>query len=303
MTRINLVGAALCAFVLIGAFLIGDGAHHYLNATGIVIVVAGTVGATLLSFPAALLRSAFRVVWNVYRVEPVTAASIVEALMELAQLSRHDGLLSLQRFEDRTEVSFLKTALEMLVDGYDEREIRDLLQTESTFFARRREEHERVFRHMAQLAPAFGVAGSVVGLIGTLAGLGETSVILETIPLALTSTLYGVLLGNFVFHPIAESLHSKTAQELFLQQLIVEGVVAVHQERNPSRLERKLLSFLTPAARPRNQQSFDEIRRRYRKLQLAGDRGRSELRIHREETPKESTGPQANDTFRSRATP
>ena len=285
MTRHNLGGAALCAVVLLGAFLAGEGAHHYLNLTGLLIVLAGTAGATLMSFPTGVLRSAFRVAWNVYKVEPVTPASVVEALMELALQSRRDGMLSLQGLEGRTEVTYLKTALEMLVDGYEEPEIRDLLQTESTFFLRRREELERVFRHMAQLAPAFGVAGSVVGLIGMLTGLGEIAVILENIPLALTSTLYGVLLGSFVFHPIAESIHSKTDKEMFLQQLIVEGVVAVHQERNPTRLERKLLSFLTPAARPGNQQSFDQIRRKYRKLQLERDGAGFQVRIHGADAP------------------
>jgi chemotaxis protein MotA len=160
-------------------------------------------------------------------------------------------------------VSFLKSALEMLVDGWDEREIRDVLLTELTFFRRRRQEHERVFRHTARLAPAFGVAGSVVGLIGMLTGLGDTGVILETIPLALTSTLYGIVLCNFVLTPMAESIFFKTQQELLLYKLIVDGVSAIQQEKNPHKLERKLSSFLTPAARARNQRSFAEIRRKY----------------------------------------
>lgn len=280
MSRINLAGAALCALIMTAAFLSGEGAHHYLNLTGLLIVVAGTLGATLLSFPSAMLRSALHVAWNVYRVEPVTPARVVEALMELALLSRHDGMLSLQNIEGRTDVTYLKTALEMLVDGYEEQEMRDLLQTESTFFLRRREELERVFRHIAQLSPAFGVAGSVVGLIGLLTGIGDVSTILASIPIALTSTLYGVLFGSFIFQPIAESIHSKTEQEMFLQRLIVEGVVAVHRESNPSRLERKLLSFLTPAARPRNQQSFDQIRRKYRKLKMQRGSAELELRVH-----------------------
>ena len=140
---------------------------------------------------------------------------------------------------------------------------RDVLLTELYFFRRRRQEHERVFRHTARLAPAFGVAGSVVGLIGMLTGLGDTGVILKTIPLALTSTLYGIVLCNLVLTPVAESIYFKTQQELLLQRLILEGVVAVQQESKPNRLERRLLSFLTPAERPSQQQGFDEIHARY----------------------------------------
>ena len=178
---------------------------------------------------------------------------------------------TIERLEGNTDVTFLKSALEMLVDGYDEGEIRDILTTEMYFFRRRRQAHERVFRNLAQVAPAFGVAGSVVGLVGMLTGLGDTGIILKSIPIALTSTLYGVVLGNFVFNPIAESICSKTEQELLLKQLIVEGVAAVHREPRPTRLERKLLSFLTPAARPLSQRSFDEIRKKYRRLRLEGD--------------------------------
>jgi chemotaxis protein MotA len=259
----NVAGAALCALILLAVFLAGEGRVHYLNAPGLLIVLAGTCGATLLSFPMSGLRAGIRVAWNVYRVQPVAPATVVGGLVDIALRSRSDGVLALEDLEDNTEVSFLKSALELLVDGYDEREIRESLGTEMSFFVQRRAEHERVFRHMAQLAPAFGVAGSVVGLIGMLTGLGDTRIILETIPLALTSTLYGVVLGSFVCSPIAESIRSKTQQELLLQRLILEGVVAVQQERKPDRLERRLLSFLTPAERPSHQRSFDEIHARY----------------------------------------
>jgi chemotaxis protein MotA len=261
--------------VLVGAFLIGEGRAHYVNASGLLIVLAGTFGATLSSFPMSELRAAMRVATNVYRVQPVAPAAVVGALMDIALRSRSDGVLALEELEENTEVSFLRGALEMLVDGYDEREIRESLGTEMSFFVQRRGEHERVFRHMAQLAPAFGVAGSVVGLIGMLTGLGDTQIILKTIPLALTSTLYGVVLGSFVFNPMAESIRSKTQQELLLQRLVVEGVVAVQQESRPDRLERRLLSFLTPAERPRHKQSLEQVHARYvsqRRDALEGER-------------------------------
>ena len=236
-----------------------------------VIVVSGTLGATFLSFPANALSSAFRVAWNTYRVKPLAAGEIVEALIDISLRSRRDGFLSLERIEQKTDVSFLKSALGLLVDGYEEREMRDQLTTEMYFFRRRRQDHERVFRHMARLAPAFGVAGSVIGLIGMLTGLGDTAVILKTIPLALTSTLYGIVACNFLLTPIAESIHCKTQQELLLQKLTIEGVVAIRQERNSHKLEKKLSSFLTPAARHGNQRTFQQIREKYRRVELAED--------------------------------
>ena len=101
----------------------------------------------------------------------------------------------------------------------------------------------------ARLAPAFGVAGSVIGLIAMLSGIGDPDVIIKSIPVALTSTLYGIVLSNFFLIPMAENLHSKTQNELLTQKLITDGVIAIRYEQNPFRLIRKLESFLTPSAR------------------------------------------------------
>lgn len=268
MTVKNRLGALVCAAVFVAAFLGTEEAPYYLNLTGLLIVFSGTLGATLLSYPLSALHNAIRVAWNSYRSRPVTSDQVVEALLDVSMHSRKRGFLALEKIEDHTEVSFLKGALEMLVDGYSRDELVDVLTTEMRFFERRRQKHERVFRQMARLAPAFGVAGSVIGLIAMLTGIGDTSVILKTIPLALTSTLYGIVLCNFVFVPIAECIHFKTQEELLLKKLILDGVCAIREERNPRKLEKKLTSFLTPAARRGSERSFEEIRNRYRQLQL-----------------------------------
>jgi chemotaxis protein MotA len=117
------------------------------------------------------------------------------------------------------------------------------------FFKQRRDESERVLRVMADICPAIGLAGSVVGLIGMLSGVNDTGVVLATIPIALTSTLYGVILANFVFLPLAARIREVTDHELLLQKIIIEGVRAIQSELNPRVLEVKLKSFLTPSAR------------------------------------------------------
>lgn len=272
MSRKNFIGALLCVAVFAGAFLAGDGTAHYFNLLGLLIVLSGTLGATLLSYPFDDLGAAFRVARNTYTVKVPTTKEIVNLLLNLSHKSKQEGILALQLDEKRTEVTFLKDALGMLVDGFGRKELAEILTTEMQFFRRRRDRHERVFRHMARLAPAFGVAGSVVGLIGMLTGIGDTAVILRTIPLALTSTLYGIVLCNFVFNPIAESIHFKTQRELLMQRLVTDGVFAILDERNPHRLERKLKSFLTPASRQGEELTFQEIRRRYRELRLEQER-------------------------------
>src|SRR5208282_1981945 len=127
---------------------------------------------------------------------------------------------------------------------------------------------ERIFRQGALFAPAFGVAGSVIGLINMLAGIADPGVILQSIPVALTSPLYGIVLANTVFFPLAEGIHAKTQKELLVQMLITDGVIIVRREPNPRRLALKLESFLTPSARAYENRSLKEIRERMRDLQF-----------------------------------
>ncbi len=263
MSRRNYILAAICALAFAAAFVTVEGAIHFLNPVGLLIVISGTLGATLLSYPFEDLTAAFHVARNAYAVKVPTAEEIVNTLLGLSLKSRRDGILALELDEKKTEVTFLRDALGMLADGFQRKEIEDILVTETHFFKRRRERHERVFRHMARLAPAFGVTGSVVGLIGMLTGLGDTVVILKMIPVALTSTLYGIVLCNFVLNPIAENIHFKTQRELLMQRMVIEGVLSILDERNSHRLERKLKSLMTPSARESRQLDFVELRRRY----------------------------------------
>jgi chemotaxis protein MotA len=131
------------------------------------------------------------------------------------------------------------------------------------FFKLRREDSERVLRTIADFCPAFGLIGSVVGLIAMLGGVGDTSVILRTIPIALTSTLYGLLLSNFFFLPFAATIKERTNHELLLQKIIMEGVIAIESEINPAILKIKLESFLTPSQREPEFVSYAKLRERF----------------------------------------
>jgi len=116
---------------------------------------------------------------------------------------------------------------------------------------------------MALLAPGFGVAGSIIGLIGMLYGVGDTGVILKTIPIALTSTLYGIVFSYYILVPVAENIYSKTQKELFMQSIMTDGIIEIGKEQNLFKLEKRLSSFLTPSAREGKQESLQELRKKY----------------------------------------
>ena len=262
----SIIGIAICTLLLIGSMLIGDGRTLMFNLEGLVVVIAGTLGAVFISYPFNVLRVATRVAMNSYKTKVPSAKEIVDSLLHLSLLSKIDGLLALEQGEDRGSVLFLKRALSMLVDGFNVDELRDALYTEIHFFQQRRSLQERVFRHMAILAPAFGVAGGVIGLVGMLAGIGDTGVILRTIPVALTSTLYGILVAYFICIPIAENIHARTQEELLIHKLIAEGVTLIGQEYNTMRLQTRLQSFITPHERDIQNLSIKDIRDKYEEL-------------------------------------
>jgi chemotaxis protein MotA len=256
----NLVGLLICTILFFSGFFIHGNTGLFLNLSGFLIVVGGTLGATFLSYNMERIEILFRVLKTAYGRPTRNPGDIVKILVDLSVKQRIQGLLALQEDEDETAIVFLRQAIGLLVDGCSRDQIRDSLSAEMYFFRMRRDETRRVLQTMADVAPSFGLVGSVVGLIGMLAGQGSSSVIMLTVPVALTSTLYGIVLANFIFLPFASKIRERTIQELFLQKIITEGVLAVAENLHPRMLERKLKSFLTPSDRQEQFVSYKKIK-------------------------------------------
>ena len=264
MERNKVIGLIICVLLVLSGFAVNGNVGLYFNLAALLIVLGGTFGAAFLSFRMERLSIVYKVLRASYRTRMKTPEEIVEILVDLSVKSKLKGVLSLQEDEEETSVMFLRRALGFLVDGYSEGQIKDILNTEMYFFKLRREETERVLRTIAEICPSFGLVGSMVGLIGMLSGIGDTSVILSTIPVALTSTLYGVVFANFFFIPFAAQIRERTDHELLLQKIILEGVMAIESELNPRVLEMKLKSFLTPASREGRIISLQRIQERFK---------------------------------------
>ena len=267
MRLINVLVVIGCIALFLSGFIMEKGAGLYWNSASLIFVLTGTIGAAFLSYSFLRMKFATIVLINAYFKTLPTESSIVMALLDFSLKSRYEGLLSMENTVDAAQTPFLRDAMMMLVDGRTSEEIKDFMNIEMTFFRQRREQNERVFRAMAITAPAFGLIGSVIGLMGMLAGIGDVGVIIKTIPIALTATLYGILFNNFLFTPIAEKIHARTQDELLLQKLILSGTIAISNAQNPYALEKKLSSFLAPAVRVDIEIKFKEIRKHYMKVQ------------------------------------
>jgi chemotaxis protein MotA len=260
MERKKIIGVICCVALIFLGFAFEGNLSLYFNLAGLFIVLGGTMGATLISFKISSLVNLYQVIKRAYQYPVKEPEEIVEIMIDISVKSRVKGFLSLQKEEEETSILFLRRALGFLVDGYPAREINEILNTEMQFFKLRREESERILKTIAEIAPAFGLIGSIVGLIGMIAGIGESSVILKTIPVALTSTLYGIIISNFILQPFAANLRERTNQELLLQKMILSGILAIESKMHPRMLEMKLKSFLTPSLRSSKLVSIDRIR-------------------------------------------
>ncbi len=261
--RQNFIGLVICILLFCSGFAINGNTGLYFNLAGFLIVIGGTFGATMICFQTKRLAILYKVLTTSYSTRVKEPDEIVEILVDLSVKRRLKGLLSLEEDGGATSITFLRRALGFLVDGYKAEQIEDFLNTEMYFFKVRREQSERVLRTMANIAPAFGLVGSVVGLISLLAGVNEAESILTTIPIALTSTLYGVVLANFVFSPFAANVRERTDRELLLQKIITDAVLVIESNGNPRVLEMKLKSFLTPSSRKGRLTSLRRIQERF----------------------------------------
>lgn len=259
-TKKNIIGLVICVVLFLSGFFIHGNTGLYINLSGFLIIVGGTLGATFLSYKMKRIEILFKVLKTAYGSQTKKPCDVVKMLVDLSVKRRVKGVLALQEDEDEVSVMFLKQAIGFLVDGCSKQQIKESLTAEMYFFRMRRDETRRVLQTMADVAPSFGLVGSVVGLIGMLAGNGDSNVIMATVPIALTSTLYGIICANFIFLPFASNIRERTVKELFLQKIITEGILAIHDELHPRMLERKLKSFLTPSARHHHFVSFEDIK-------------------------------------------
>ena len=259
----NMIGLLLTLVITLAGFLLAGNLGMYFNLSGFLIVMGGSFGCALISYRLDRLAVVYRVILSSYNHRPKQPREIVEILIDLAVKSRFSGILSLQEDERETSILFLRGALGLLVDGRQPSEVQDILGSEMYFFKQRRDDAERIIRTIANYFPPFGLIGSIVGLVAMMVNVGDSSVILASVPIALTSTLYGLVLSNFFFLPFAANLSERTSQELLLQRMILEGVLAIQSDMNPRLLETKLKSFLTPSMRDGKMVSIDRIKQKF----------------------------------------
>jgi len=245
--QLSIVGIILgITLVLFGISIQGE-LIAYWNAPGILIVVGGSLGAMLLSFRMSEIKEIIKVTRQVFSREDEDVVALNDKFFYLAQKARREGLLVLEDELDEIDDPFFRSGLQMVIDGFEPENIRQILNTEIASVEERHNLGQSIFRTWGSYTPAFGMVGTLIGLVAMLAELDDPDAIGPGMATALLTTFYGLLLANLVFLPIATKLEIYSNDEIKRKEAILESLLALQSGINPRLLQEHLKAYLSPA--------------------------------------------------------
>jgi chemotaxis protein MotA len=217
---------------------------QFFDLPSIALVLGGTIGATLVQYSSAELQRCFGILRSSLQGPKCSPFERIQQIVELAHTAREHGLLALENAADRVNDPFFRTGLKIAADGDRMNDLRPLLENEA-FRAEEKIEHAAgILGAMGSYAPAMGLIGTLLGLIKMLSGLNEPQMVGPAMSLALVSTLYGAMVANICFLPLAGKLRSRNEQESLIRRVTIEGVVGLSILESPTLLSQRLKSFV-----------------------------------------------------------
>lgn len=219
----------------------------FLNGPGFAIVFFGTLAATLISYPIWELLRVSRLVAVVFQKEEKIWDKQVDEIVRISELNKSGTIKQIETVIDSIRNPFFKTGIQLIIDGTKTDDLINLMEWRIARLHAKEQADAQIFHTMSHYAPAFGMFGTLVGLVNMFysVGIGDLSLVGHYMAVALMTTLYGILLANLLFKPIALKLERRTERRVILMNMILEGVLMIREKRSPSFLRQSLMSFST----------------------------------------------------------
>ncbi|MFK2824693.1 flagellar motor protein MotP [Bacillus sp. B190/17] len=236
------VGIALLAFAVLTSGGM-DGFASFIHLPSTLIVFGGLTAGLLINFPLSEIKQLFTVVKQAFREEEMDLEALIQRFVELSEKARREGLLTLESELAQEDNKFLKKGMLLAIDGLEQEMLVDIMNAEIIALEERHRKKRSMLEKAGDYAPAWGMIGTLIGLVLMLKNLDDPTSLGPNMAVALLTTLYGSLLANLVFLPMAAKLELKTEKEVFFREIIIEGVVGVQSGQNPNILREKLQAF------------------------------------------------------------
>ncbi len=260
----TLLGFLAGAFFILTSMLLGTNFNiakmmaAFIEPSSIMITVGGTIAATLIANPIPRILKSIKAMLKTVVPPKVNPAEGINEIIRLANLARKESLLALEEASHNIDDSFLKKGLMLIVDGSDPELVRNILETEMAYIETRHNDVRGVWDFVGSSAPAWGMIGTLIGLILMLQDLSDPSQLGPKMAIALVTTFYGSIIANFIAMPISNKLKIYSNDEMLLKEVMIEGILSIQAGENPRIIEEKLKSFLSPNLRNDDKQAGEE---------------------------------------------
>ena len=245
----TIVGLLFGFAVIIAPIAMSGGGNAFVHIPSVCIVIGGMLCSVLIHFSMSQFLGIFSVIKKTILVKVLAPNEIIQKMVNFAAISRRDGALALEEQIKKLDNQFIAKGLQMLVDGQDEDSLRDLMDLEIQYLQERHNIGKKILEFMGAAAPAFGMIGTLIGLVQMLRNLDSPADIGNGMAIALLTTFYGAFLANLVFIPLAGKLGIYSKAETLAMEMTAEGICAICRGENPSVVKEKMQSFVSPGNR------------------------------------------------------
>lgn len=246
----TLIGLLIGLGGLIGGFLWEGGTIGMLMVkTAAVIVFGGTFGAVILSFTMEEIKTVPYFLKVVFTDKKIDYLTVLDSLVETADKARREGLLSLESQLSEIDNPFLARGLQLVIDGTDPELTRNMLEMEIEAYENKERVGHDIFMSAGGFAPTMGIIGTVMGLVHVLSNVSDPDKLGGAIAVAFLATLYGVGSANVLWIPFGTKIKGKSAKDVLLMELVLEGILSIQAGENPRVIREKLMTFLPPQTR------------------------------------------------------
>lgn len=250
MDLTTVIGSILGWLLILAAILLGGaGIGFYIHVPSILIVFGGAFAAAAIAFPISSIMKIPSVMLKTIFSKPSRTNELIRILVSYAEVARRDGILSLESMTAEMDDEFIVRGVQMAVDGTDPELIETIMEAELENEILRHQQGKALLDTLGRYAPAFGMIGTLIGLIAMLSNMDDPSSIGAGMAAALLTTLYGALLANLVFLPMADKLYQRAGEEVLAKSIIIQGVMSIQAGDNPRVVEQKLHTYLPPGLR------------------------------------------------------